>query len=210
MPSIDVFDLTGKRVEKFEMDPDIFGAKVNEKVMYQAIQAYRNNQRQGSASTKTRGKVRGGGRKPWRQKGTGRARVGSIRSPLWRGGGKVFGPHTRDYSIRLPKKIKCVALISGLSAKYRDGEILMLKEDPIFEKPKTKDFAKILSVLKIDGQTCLYLVWNPQVNFIKSARNLEKLKVKSSNDFNLYDLLTKDRVIFSKETYKKIIERLKR
>ncbi len=209
MPSIDVFDLTGKKAETLEIDPDIFGAEVNEKVLYQAVLAYRNNQRQGTASTRTRGEVRGGGRKPWRQKGTGRARAGSIRSPLWKGGGKIFGPHPRDYSVRLPKKIKRVALVCGLSAKYRDNEILMITQDPVFEKPKTKEFARLLTALKIDEKSCLYIFGHREVNFIKSAQNLKNFETKLSQDFNVYDLLTNDRIIFSKETYKKIVERLK-
>ncbi len=210
MPSIDVFDLTGNKVESFELDPDIFGARINEKVLYQVITAYRNNQRQGTASTKTRKDVSGGGRKPWRQKGTGRARAGSIRSPLWKGGGKIFGPHPRDYSVRLPKKVRQVALISGLSAKLRDNELLMVSADPVFEKPKTKAFAEIISQLKIDGKKCLYIKTNPDTNLVKSGRNLKNLIIRTSQDFNVYDLLTNDKVIFSKETYKKIVERLKR
>lgn len=149
--SVTIFNLKGKEVEKFELDRELFAGEVNKGVLYQFIRMYNANQRGGNASTKTRGDVSGGGKKPWRQKGTGRARAGSNRSPLWRGGGKVFGPHPRDFHYDIPKKIKKVALLASLNSKLIDEKLIGIDAITLAE-PKTKQFQAIVDALKLEGR----------------------------------------------------------
>jgi len=170
---------------------------------------YRANHRQGNAATKTKGLVSGGGKKPWRQKGTGRARAGSARSPLWRHGGTIFGPVPRDYGYDMPKKTKRIALISSLSAKSRDSGILVLEKDPEFKQPKTREIAKLLVSLKIYGDRVLFLYAKADENVIKSCRNIRNATIKRSMDFNTYDVLSNSKLLFSKETHDAIVRRLK-
>ncbi|MBU3911419.1 MAG: 50S ribosomal protein L4 [Candidatus Omnitrophica bacterium] len=210
MPIVDVYSLSGKKVEKFKLDPDIFNVAINKALLHQAVVMYLANRRQGNASTKTRADVRGGGKKPWRQKGTGRARAGSIRSPLWRGGGVVFGPHPRDYSFSMPKKMKRLALLSSLSAKTKDNEVVVLEKDPEFSKPKTKEMVKVLTALKADGKRNLYLYGKKDDNLFLSSRNIKGLTVRLCDDFNTYDVLSNTKILFSKETYDTLTKRFKK
>ena len=206
----DVYSLSGEKVDSFKLNSEIFNAKVNKVLLHQVLVMYMANQRQGNASTKTRGEVRGGGKKPWRQKGTGRARAGSIRSPLWRGGGIIFGPRVRDFRFTMPKKMVRQAIISGLSAKTRDKEIIVLEKDPEFGQPKTKEMAKILKALKTYRKKVLFLCSDRNENLIKSSRNIENLTMRSCSDFSVYDVLTNSKILFSRETCGNIVKRLKK
>ena len=209
-PEVDVYSLSGKKVARFKLDPDIFNAKINKPLLHEIIQMYRANARQGNASTKTKGLVSGGGKKPWRQKGTGRARSGSIRSPLWRHGGTIFGPLPRDFGYDMPKKTKTIALISSLSAKLKDNEILVLEKDPELKQPKTRDVAKLLSYMKAYGERVLFLYANTNENIIKSCRNIKNMTIKRAIDFNTYDVLSTSKILFSKDTHDAIVKRLKK
>jgi len=206
---VDVYSLAGKKTEKFKLDPAVFAAKVNKSLLHEIVLMYRANQRQGNASTKTRGEVRGGGKKPWRQKGTGRARSGSIRSPLWRGGAIVFGPRPRDYSYYMPKKMRRLALVSCLSAKLKDNEIMVLEKDPELKQPKTKEVAKMLGALKAYRHRILFLYSKRDENLLRSCKNIENLRVKACEDFNAYDVLSNSKVLFSRETHDAIVKRVK-
>ncbi len=208
-PEVDVYSLLGKKIDKFKLDPDVFNAKVNKPLLHEIILMYRANSRQGNASTKTKGLVRGGGKKPWRQKGTGRARSGSIRSPLWRHGGTIFGPLPRDFGYDMPKKTKRIALISSLSAKVKDNEIFVLEKDPELKQPKTSEIAKLLVSLKTYGNKVLFLYRDANENTVKSCRNIKNVTIKRSMDFNTYDVLSNSKILFSKETHDAIVKRLK-
>ncbi|MBU1147654.1 MAG: 50S ribosomal protein L4 [Candidatus Omnitrophica bacterium] len=210
MPVVDVYSLSGKKLEKFKLDPEVFNAEVRKGLLHQSIVMYQANKRQGNASTKTRANVRGGGKKPWRQKGTGRARAGSIRSPLWRGGGVVFGPVPRDFGYNIPKKMKRLAIISGLSAKTKDKEIVVLEKEPELKQPKTKDIAKILTALKICDKRNLFVYSKRDENLIRSCRNIKNLTLRLCDDFNTHDVLSNSKVLFSKETHDNIVKRLKK
>jgi len=210
IPVVDVYSLSGKKLEKFKLDPEVFNAEVRKGLLHQSIVMYQANKRQGNASTKTRANVRGGGKKPWRQKGTGRARAGSIRSPLWRGGGVVFGPVPRDFGYNIPKKMKRLAIISGLSAKTKDKEIVVLEKEPELKQPKTKDIAKILTALKICDKRNLFVYSKRDENLIRSCRNIKNLTLRLCDDFNTHDVLSNSKVLFSKETHDNIVKRLKK
>jgi large subunit ribosomal protein L4 len=209
-PVVDVYSLSGKKVDKFKLDPLVFNQVPRNGLLHQAIVTHLANQRQGNASTRKRGEVRGGGRKPWRQKGTGRARVGSIRSPLWRGGGIVFGPKPRDFSLDMPNRMKRLALMSALSAKTRDNEIVVLEKDPEMAQPKTKEIIRILDSLKIETERNLFLCSEKDENLLRSCRNIKDLTLRQAEDFNIYDVLSNSRVIFSRDTHDAIVRRLKR
>ncbi|MFC1666827.1 50S ribosomal protein L4 [Candidatus Omnitrophota bacterium] len=210
MPVVDVYSLSGKKVDKFKLNPKVFNAEVRKPLLHQVIVMYKSNQRQGTVSTKTRGEVRGGGKKPWRQKGTGRARAGSIRSPLWRGGGITFGPKPRDFSYKLPKKMKRLALISSLSAKTRDKEIVILEKDPELTQIKTKEMAKILIALKAYAKKSLFLYVKRDEKLMLSCRNIKNFTLRLYDDFNAHDVLMNSRILFSKETHDYIVKRLKK
>jgi len=207
--TLPVYSQQGKQLKKIELDGEVFDGKVNQDVLYQAVLMYRANQRKGLASTKTRGEVSGGGRKPWRQKGTGRARVGSIRSPLWRHGGVIFGPHPRDYSFRLPKKIKIAALRSSLNAKLDEEGLLILDELKI-EDPKTKEAAKILSKLKLDNQRILLMLDKVSDNLRRSFRNIKFLEITNAADANAYAVLKAGKIIISLSALKILVDRIKK
>lgn len=210
IPVVDVYSLSGKKVDKFKLDPAVFNAKVRKGLLHETNMMYMANLRQGNASTKRRADVRGGGKKPWRQKGTGRARVGSIRSPLWRAGGVVFGPHPRDYSFTIPKRAKKAAIPSSLSAKTKDKEIMVLEKDPVLKQPKTKDVAKILTALKISEKRNLLICSKPDQNLLRSCKNIKKLTLRPSDDFNAHDVLLNSRILFSRETHDAIVKRFKK
>ncbi len=183
--------------EKVELDDDIFGIEPNDHAIYLAVKAYLANQRQGTHKAKERSEVRGGGKKPWKQKGRGGARAGTIRSPLWVGGGTIFGPRPRDYRQNLPKKVKNLARKSALSYKVKD-EQLYIVEDFNFEQPKTKEFASILDALKLNGKKVLLLTNGTQESVYKSGRNIEKVKILEANKASTYDILNNQILLMQK------------
>ena len=205
MSTISVFDMTGKQVSETELNDEVFGITPNEGVMHAAVVNYLANQRQGTQSTLTRTEVSGGGRKPWRQKGTGHARQGSTRSPQWTGGGVVFAPVPRDYSFKLNKKEKRAALKSALSSRVQEDKFLVLDELK-FDEIKTKKFADVLNNLKVSK--AVVILADDDQNVILSARNIPGVITASINTINTYDIMkystviaTKDAVAKSEEVY---------
>ncbi|GAW90909.1 50S ribosomal protein L4 [Calderihabitans maritimus] len=204
MPKVALYNMEGTQIGEVELRDDIFGVEVNEAVLFDTVQMILANRRRGTASTKTRAEVRGGGRKPWRQKGTGRARAGSIRSPLWRGGGIVFGPKPRNYGYSLPKKVRRLALKSALSAKVEDGNLIVL--DALrFEQPKTKKMVEVLEALKID-QKALVVTADNNDNVEKSARNIPGVTPITVDRLNVYDILAHDKMVITQEAVAKVEE----
>jgi len=206
MLSASLYDLEGKKVGKVELDKTIFGSKVNDVLLRQTMRMYANNKRSGCASTKTRKEVRGGGKRPWRQKGTGRARASTIRSPIWRGGGVVFGPHPRSYSFKLPKKVKALAVISALNVKLDNKQLVVIKEIKI-DEPKTKKVVSMLSKLKaLDRPLIVTLALDS--NLKRASRNIPGLTVKRSEDCNAYDILRHHKLVIAEDALKKLTLRL--
>jgi large subunit ribosomal protein L4 len=179
-----------------ELPASLFGCEVNEHVIHEAVVAYLANQRQGNASTKERSDVRGGGRKPFRQKGTGRARAGTIRSPIYRGGGVVFGPHPRNYRIELPKRIKRRALLSALSSRADDGSVSVIA-DLDYTEPKTKNFASLLNNMDAAKNKVLFVMDKTNLAVVKSARNIPYVKVTLGNMVTTYDVVWADKIILT-------------
>jgi len=206
MPSVDVIDLSNKVVGTVDLADEVFGAPVNENLLYEAVRHHLACVRRGTASTKTRHEVAGSGKKLWKQKGTGRARMGSIRSPLWRHGGTVHGPQPRDYSYKLPKKMQLGALKSALSAKLRDGELRVVTEFAVSEA-KSKAMRKTLDGLEA-SRTILLVDNSANKNLALSSRNLKGVKLVSSREVNVYDLLGHQHVLFTQDAAKKISEAL--
>ena len=205
--SVPIYNSEGKEIEKFELDKEFFTGEVNKGVIYQFLLMYNANQRGGNASTKTRSDVSGGGKKPWRQKGTGRARAGSTRSPLWRGGGKVFGPHPRDFHYDIPKKIKKIALISGLNSKVLDEKLIGIDSIDLAEA-KIKHFQSMMDALKLKGKS-LFVLEAVDEKTKRASRNIENAILRNYKDFNMVDVLNCDTVIMYKAALKKLPERLK-
>ena len=203
MANVKVYNMSGAEVGEIELNDAVFGVEINEHVMHLAVKQYLANQRQGTQSTKTRAEVRGGGRKPYRQKGTGRARQGSIRSPQWVGGGVVFAPKPRDYSFKLNKKVKRLALQSALSTKVAEGKIIVLDE-LILSEVKTKEMAKVLG--NINAGKALIVMEGSNKNAILSARNIPEVKTASVNTINTYDVLKYNTLVVTKEAVAKIEE----
>ncbi len=206
MSKVQVLDTSGKKVSEMTVPKEIFAYPVKEHLLYEAVVNYRANQRRGTASTKTRSEVRGGGRKPWRQKGTGRARAGSIRSPLWRSGGVTFGPKPRSYYYSLPKKARRNALKSALSMKLAENQLLILKALELKE-PKTKEGAKLLKSLKLDS--ALIVDHHKNKNLFLSFRNLPKAKAVDCNSVNVYDVLNHKWLVFTQTAFESLMEKLK-
>jgi large subunit ribosomal protein L4 len=206
MSKIQVLDQSGKRVSEMNAPKEVFSYPVKEHLLYEAVVSFRANQRQGTASTKTRAEVKGGGRKPWRQKGTGRARAGSIRSPIWRKGGVTFGPKPRSYYYSLPKKAKRNALKSVLSMKLAEKQLLILKTLELKE-PKTKDGAKLLEALKLDS--ALIVDDHKNKNLFLSLRNIPKIKAVDTNSVNVYDVLNHKWLVFTQKAFESLMEKLK-
>jgi len=204
MPKVALYDITGSQIGDVELSDDIFGVEVNNHVMYEAVKNYLANQRQGTQSAKTRAEVRGGGKKPWKQKGTGRARQGSIRSPQWKGGGVVFAPKPRDYSYKIPKKVKRLALKSALTSKVQDNEIIVV-DRLVLEQPKTKEMIKVLSNLKV-GKKTLILIPERDEAVIRAAANIEGVKTAYVNTINVYDILNCDSFLITKDAVNKVEE----
>mgnify|MGYP002703197507 FL=1 len=204
MPKIDVYNIEGKKVNDVELKEDIFGIIPNEELVHSVIVNYLANQRQGTQSTKTRAEVRGGGKKPWRQKGTGRARQGSIRAPHWVGGGIALGPKPRSYSYKLNKKERRLAIKSCLSSKVIENELTVVDKFE-FNAIKTKEVAKMLNSLKLEGKTLNLL---PEKNEIiqKSARNIKGVKTLSVNTINAYDLVNYKNLVVTLDTVKRLEE----
>lgn len=196
MPKVTVYDVTGAKTGEMELNENVFGVEVNTAVMHQAVVMQLANQRQGTHATKTRAAVRGGGRKPWKQKGTGRARAGSIRSPLWVGGGVVFGPQPRSYTLSMPRKARRLAIKSALSDKVNCGELLVL-ESLDFQEPKTKQVVKMLADFCLTDSKALIITEGSAV-VEQSARNIPGVKAIAYTGINVYDLLHHDKVFITK------------
>lgn len=206
MPTVDVIDLSNNKVGAIELSDAVFGAEINEALLYESVRHYLAGQRRGTAKTKSRHEVSGSGKKLWRQKGTGRARMGSIRSPLWRHGGTVHGPKPRDYSYRLPRKMQLGALRSALSAKLRDGELRVVREFAVPEA-KTKWMRRALDGLEAKN-TVLLVDNSGDRNLQLSSRNLEGVKLVASREVNVYDLLAHQLVLMSEAAARKLSEGL--
>lgn len=204
MPKVSLLNVSGEQVGEIELNDAVFGVEVNEHVLYEAVKNQLANKRQGTQSAKTRAEVRGGGRKPWRQKGTGRARQGSIRSPQWVGGGIVFAPKPRDYSYRLPKKVRRLAMKSALSSKVAENEIIVL-ESLSLDAPKTKDMIDILSKVKA-AKKALVVTSESDKNVIKSSNNIPGVQTATVNTLNVYDLLNYDSLVITQDAVKKVEE----
>ncbi|MFA5088037.1 MAG: 50S ribosomal protein L4 [Candidatus Omnitrophota bacterium] len=207
MAKLSIYDMDGKEVEAMDLPENIFRPHVNEAVVYQAVLKYRASLRQGNASTKERGAVSGGGKKPFRQKGTGEARAGSNRSPLWRGGGDIFGPEPRDFSYTIPKKIKRAALRETINAKYISKDLCCVSEFK-GKFSKTKEFAKVLSKLKLQGKT-LALLDDADESVIRVSRNIPFFNIMRSVDVNAYDVLKNKKILITKSTFQSLLKRLK-
>lgn len=204
MAKVSLFNQAGTSVGEIELNDKIFGIEPNESVLFDAIISQRASLRQGNHKVKNRSEVAGGGRKPWKQKGTGRARQGSIRSPQWRGGGVVFGPTPRSYSFKLPRKVRRLALLSALSTKAREESIVVL-EGLAFDAPKTKDFVKVLSNLSIDKKA-LFVTADLDETVALGARNIPGITVVSATGINVLDLIGHNKVVMTKATVEKVEE----
>ena len=204
MPKIDVYDIEGKKVKSIELKDEIFGIEPNEKVVHSVLVNYLANQRQGTQSTKTRAEVRGGGKKPWRQKGTGRARQGSIRAPQWIKGGIALGPKPRSYKYTVNKKEKRLAIKSLLSSKVLENELIVIDNIQLKEI-KTKEMVRILENIKAEGKTLIMLPEREE-KVQKSARNIEGVKTTLVNTINVYDLSKYKNLVITMDTVKKLEE----
>ena len=203
MPKIDVLDVKGNVVGDVELSEAIFGIEPNEHVVHEVVVALLANRRQGTRSALTRSEVRGGGRKPWRQKGTGRARAGTIRSPLCKGGGVIFAPKSRDYSKKVNKKVKALAMKSVFSAKVQDNELRVLNQ-LVMDVPKTKEMIAVLN--NINAQKALIVLPENNEAIIRSANNIPKVATTTVNELNVYDMLKYDVLIMTQEALQKIEE----
>ncbi|HBH61946.1 MAG TPA: 50S ribosomal protein L4 [Nitrospiraceae bacterium] len=204
MAEIEIINQNNKSVGKADLPDDIFGVEVRRALLHEVVHNHLANKRQGTASTKTRGMVSGGGKKPYKQKGTGRARAGSNRSPLWKGGGTVFGPHPRDYSYKLPKKVKWSALSSALSAKLADGEVILIDNISVTE-PKTKAVKGLLDNLGLKNNVLIIV---PERNdaLELASRNIPKVNVARVSELNVYSILSHEKLLISKDAIEKMKE----
>ncbi|MCE5285002.1 MAG: 50S ribosomal protein L4 [Pelosinus sp.] len=205
MPKVALYDITGKQTGELELKDDVFGVEVNEAVLHQAVVMQLASQRLGTAATKTRGLVRGGGRKPWKQKGTGRARAGSTRSPIWVGGGTTFGPHPRSYAFRMPRKQRRLAIKCALSAKVQAGELVVV-DNINFDAPKTKNVVTMLNGFNAADDKALIITNEVLDNVEKSSRNIPGVKAIDSTGLNVYDLLYHSKVLIAKDAVARIEE----
>ena len=196
MATVAVYNIEGKEVDKIDLNDNIYGVEINENIVHKAVVTYLANQRQGTQSAKTRSEVSGGGRKPWRQKGTGHARQGSTRSPQWTGGGVVFAPKPRDYSVKMNKREKQIALFSALSSKVQDSKLIVVEELAL-EEVKTAKFAEILKNLKADK--ALVVTKEKNDNVILSSRNIPDVDTIMSSTINVYDILKHDALVMTKD-----------
>ena len=203
MANVSVYNMEGKEVGTIELNDAVFGVEVNEHLVHMAVVNQLANNRQGTQSAKTRSEVSGGGRKPWRQKGTGHARQGSTRSPQWTGGGVVFAPKPRDYSFKMNKKEKRIALLSALSSKVADNKIVVLDAFNL-DEVKTKKFAEVMSNLKVDK--ALVVIEGENKNVVLSGRNIPTVKVSATNEINTYDVLKYETLVVTKAAVEKLEE----
>lgn len=201
MSILNVYDIEKNKVAEIEVDDAVFGAPIKEHVMHEVVRMQMACRRQGTASTKGRSDVSGGGKKPWRQKGTGRARVGTLRSPLWRGGGIVFGPKPRDYAYKVPKKVRKVALRSALSLKAQENRIIVLRDFPM-EEIKTRTFKEVLD--RFELKKVLFIIDRENAILEKSSRNIKDVKMLRSEGVNVYDLLKYDTLVLLEPSVKQI------
>ena len=206
MPTVKVRNLKNEEIGEAQLSDAVFGAPYNEPLIHAAVRNFMANARQGTSATKTRGDVSGAGRKLWKQKGTGRARIASLRSPLWKGGGNVHGPQPRDWSYSMPKKMRQGALRSALSERVREGNVVVV-ENWTLDKPKTKDFVASLNQLGLDGKTLIVDSFDNE-NLILSTRNLQRAKVVNSFGLNIYDLLYHEKLVLSKAAASELEELL--
>ena len=204
MPTVATYNMAGKEVGKIELNDAVFAVEVNEAVMHQAVVRQLSNERLGTHATKTRGMVRGGGRKPWKQKGTGRARSGSTRSPLWIGGGTVFGPSPRSYYKAMPRKARRLAVKSALSEKVNNNDLIVMEELTL-AAPKTKEVLNILNNFEV-GDAKVLIITEGDVNVEKSARNIQGVKALASTGLNIFDLLHHDKLFITKGAVAQIEE----
>ena len=204
MASIEVKNTSGKKVSDTELSASVFGIEPNMHAMHEVVRAQRAARRAGTHSTLTRGQVRGGGKKPWRQKGTGRARQGTIRAPQWAGGGTVFGPHPRSYAFKVPSKVVKLAMRSALSAKAADGELVVVDAFS-FEKPCTKEAAAILKSLDLNGRITL-VVADDDFNTYLSFRNIPAVRVLAASEANTYDFIDNKALVFTSAALSRIEE----
>jgi len=204
MPKVALYNVSGSQVGEVELNEAVFGIEPNTHVLHSAVLLQRASLRRGTHKVKGRSEVRGGGRKPWKQKGTGRARQGSIRSPQWKGGGVVFGPTPRSYTFKLPKKVRRLAIKSALSSKVMDNAIIVL-DQLTMNAPKTKEFASILSNLKV-GRKALIVAPSYDDNVALSARNIPGVKFVAADGINVLDVMSYDQLIITKEAVQKVEE----
>lgn len=207
MPTVKVRNLKNEEVGDVELADAVFGAELNEALIHAAVKSFLATGRQGTVGTKTRGDVSGSGKKLWRQKGTGRARIASIRSPLWKGGGNVHGPQARDWSYNLPKKMRRGALRSALSERLREGNLIVLDQFMLAE-PKTKAFVEVLNTLGLDGAKTLIVDSPENDNLLLASRNVKRAKVVNSFGLNIYDLLYHEKLVVSRAAIEELNELL--
>jgi len=205
MPTVAVYDMTNNKVGDIELSEEIFGVEINEGLVHQAVVMQMASWRLGTHDTKTRGEVRGGGKKPWRQKGTGRARAGSRRSPLWRSGGTIFGPHPRDYSFSMPRKQRRLALKCVLTDKVKGGNLIVL-DSLNFDEPKTKKFVEFQKTFGVDGCKSLFITRDLIDNVTRSSNNLQNAKAIAALQLNVYDILNSEKLFLTKDAVAKIEE----
>ena len=203
MANVSVYNMEGKEVGKIDLSDAVFGVEVNEHLVHMAVVAQLANKRQGTQKAKTRSEVSGGGRKPWRQKGTGHARQGSTRSPQWTGGGVVFAPTPRDYTIKLNKKEKQAALKSALTSKVQDGNLIVVDELK-FDEIKTKAFKTVMNNLQVENG--LVVLADNDANTVLSARNLDKINTTLTNTINVYDVMKAKKIVLTKDSVAKLEE----
>ena len=204
MPTVEVFNMTGQKVGDVQLAENVFGVEINEGLVHQAVVMQLAAQRLGTHATKTRGFVRGGGRKPWRQKGTGRARSGSTRSPIWVGGGTIFGPHPRSYAFSMPRKQRRLAIKCALTDKVNGKNIVVL-ENLDFAAPKTKDVVKLLKDFSVDGKA-LFITADFAENVEKSSRNIPGVNAINSSGLNVYDILNHNKLFITKDAVTRVEE----
>lgn len=205
MPNVAMYNIANEQVGEMELNDSVFGVAYNEPVIHQAVVRQMANERLGTHATKTRGLVRGGGKKPWKQKGTGRARVGSIRSPLWVGGGTVFGPTPRSHAKDMPRKARRLAVKSALSEKLRAGELIVLDQID-FEAPKTKNVIGMMNAFHIEGKALIIDGGEKAANTILSARNIPGVKAMAAEGLNIYDIVHYTQLFLTKSAVEKIEE----
>ncbi|HPF43542.1 MAG TPA: 50S ribosomal protein L4 [Syntrophomonadaceae bacterium] len=204
MPKVALYDMNGAQIGEVELSDEVFGIEPNQAVLYDFVKMQLANKRVGTSSTKTRAEVRGGGKKPWRQKGTGRARVGSTRNPVWTKGGIAFGPKPRDYSYKLPRKVRRLAMKSALSSKVLDNNLILINE-LTFEEPKTKLMVQVLEKLNA-AQKTLVVTADSDVNVTKSANNIPGVKLLKADFINVYDLLNYETLLITRDAVARVEE----